>query len=354
MKPSDDCRMRLRDAELAVGNLPTGPHNAIPDVKGVRVGHAQVDDARGHTGVTVVIPYAADAPDVHYFYGSAVSCRHTEVTGIQVLEDFGLMSSPIFMTNLSAAGRVYNAGITYGYSRVDGLPTHGGWPPVVAGLDDRLLHPMRERLLTEADALSALSDAVTGPVAEGTVGAGTGAAAFGLKGGVGTASRTVMRGDQTVTVGVLVVINAGENADLTWKGKSIGHELMKTPGPEVPFPSMISVLATDAAVTPLLLNALSRSVLSGARRTGLLARPGTDSISLAFSTGIRLGVEERKRVHDLPVSETSVDTLIQAGSEALEEAVWNSLFAAEARTGPDGTTVHALPLKRALRLMTRS
>ena len=52
-----DERPRARDIGLVVGILPTGPHNAITDVDGVRVGHAtriEGDDIR--TGVTAIIP----------------------------------------------------------------------------------------------------------------------------------------------------------------------------------------------------------------------------------------------------------------------------------------------------------
>jgi D-aminopeptidase len=71
---------RLRDLQLAIGPLPTGPTNSMLDVAGVGVGHATVirdepdpPDGRGvaRTGVTVVDPggagFASPVP-----FGSAV------------------------------------------------------------------------------------------------------------------------------------------------------------------------------------------------------------------------------------------------------------------------------------------
>ena len=50
-------RPRARDIGVQIGIFEPGPHNAITDVAGVRVGHATVirgDDIR--TGVTAIIP----------------------------------------------------------------------------------------------------------------------------------------------------------------------------------------------------------------------------------------------------------------------------------------------------------
>ena len=54
-------RPRARDLGLIVGELPTGPLNAITDVGGVRVGHATL--VRGEnirTGVTAVLPHGGN------------------------------------------------------------------------------------------------------------------------------------------------------------------------------------------------------------------------------------------------------------------------------------------------------
>ncbi|HLQ63924.1 MAG TPA: P1 family peptidase, partial [bacterium] len=49
--------VRVRDV-LTLGILPPGPHNALTDVNGVRVGHASLVHGGLRTGVTAVLPHA--------------------------------------------------------------------------------------------------------------------------------------------------------------------------------------------------------------------------------------------------------------------------------------------------------
>ena len=49
--------MRARDLGVVIGEHPTGPANAITDVKGVRVGHTTLKHGGVNTGVTVVVPH---------------------------------------------------------------------------------------------------------------------------------------------------------------------------------------------------------------------------------------------------------------------------------------------------------
>ena len=59
--PANKERPRVRDAGVIVGVLPPGPHNAITDVAGVRVGHATLikgDAVR--TGITAVLPHSGN------------------------------------------------------------------------------------------------------------------------------------------------------------------------------------------------------------------------------------------------------------------------------------------------------
>ena len=186
MESSTDKRMRIRHAGLTVGNMEPGPSNAITDVTDVCVGHVTVSDGDVNTGITVVMPHEKNAGRAHYFYGSHILGCRSEMTGIQVLEDFGLMSSPVFLTNVMAIGRVYNGGITFGYGRGKGLPTNGGWPPIVAGIDDRYLNDLRRRSISDKHALDAIASASGENSEEGNVGASVGAMAFGFKGGIGT------------------------------------------------------------------------------------------------------------------------------------------------------------------------
>ena len=80
--------------------------------------------------------------------------------------------------------------------------------PVVGETNDGYLSDIRARPVTALHVLGALSGAAAGPVAEGTVGAGTGMSALGFKAGIGTASRTLSLADGwSGTVGALVQAN---------------------------------------------------------------------------------------------------------------------------------------------------
>jgi len=61
--------------------------------------------------------------------------------------------------------------------------------PLVAETNDGYLNDIRGRHIGPGDVIRAIQTATGGPVEEGTLGAGTGTIAFGLKGGIGTASR---------------------------------------------------------------------------------------------------------------------------------------------------------------------
>src|SRR5262252_5149935 len=67
--PAEAARPRARELGIRLGLLPTGPHNAITDVPGVRVGHTTLIEGEGalvpgigpvRTGVTAIIPHDAD------------------------------------------------------------------------------------------------------------------------------------------------------------------------------------------------------------------------------------------------------------------------------------------------------
>jgi D-aminopeptidase len=99
--------------------------------------------------------------------------------------------------------------------------------PVVGECDDSGLNDGRGRHVTERDVLSALDGASDGKVAEGSVGAGTGMVAYGFKGGIGTASRTLDSGVGGYTVGALVNANQGVRPDLIIDGVHVGRDLRR-------------------------------------------------------------------------------------------------------------------------------
>src|SRR5436305_15266098 len=96
--------MRARDLGITIGPLPPGPHNAITDVPGVRVGHTTLIEGQGslvlgrgpvRTGVTVILPHAGRLSAEPLFAGCHRLNGHGEMTGLEWLSERGLLIAPI-------------------------------------------------------------------------------------------------------------------------------------------------------------------------------------------------------------------------------------------------------------------
>src|ERR671934_1901938 len=220
---------RWRDLAGPVGLLPTGKRNAITDVPGVRVGHAQAASGEA-TGVTVVVP-----PELPTRAGVDTTNGVGELTAKLEIDEYGMIGTPVWLCGTHAVGTVYHAAVL----------AAGGSPqktviPVVGECDDSDMAD--SRTVTVEDANAALANAGT-EVAEGSVGSGTGMTCFDFAGGIGTASRLV--GEHTV--GLLLMCNFGDRERLTVGGLRF-HPV---PGPPPPEGSCIAVCATDAPLTAL-------------------------------------------------------------------------------------------------------
>ena len=316
---------RLKDLDIRVGRVAPGPMNAITDVAGVRVGHADVSEGGLLTGLTAVFPYPAEAGKRRLFVGRWFLDGGAAMSGLAVAEDFGTFSSPIVLAPAPAAGRVYNGLITYGQKRDKGLPIDGGWPPVVIGVDDGFLNDRTaERRVGEADLDRCFAQAGR-EVGEGSAGIGRGLCAFGLRGGVGTASRKV--GDYGI--GVLVAANGGERDGLRINGFPVGR-FLDLPGPDGERPrSVFAVVATDAPLLSGQLDRLVGRMTLGLARGGFLDAHTQAGGVLAFSTSNAL-VDGEKVVQRVRMAgEEDLASLFEASAEAAEEAGLNALLAAD-------------------------
>ena len=191
-------------------------------------------------------------------------------------------------------------------------------------------------------------------MAEGNVGAGTGTACFQFKGGIGTASRVVI--DRQYTVGALVQTNFGAREELIMYGVPLGRhlsaELLPQPGPG----SIMMVLATDAPLDARQLTRLAMRAPLALGRTGTTSHDGSGDFVIAFSTANRWPhnpTDITQSVERFTEDSRSMDALFLAAVESIEEAIWNSVIAAETMTGRDGITAHALPHDRLVEVMTR-
>ena len=226
-----------------LGRVQPGPHHAITDVEGVLVGHATRDEPGWLTGVTVVVPPPGTVGGVDV-RGGGPGTRETDLLDPRNRVDavdavvlaggsaFGLSAADGVATGLYAAGRGWPVGPGE-HERVPIVPAAILFDLGRGGI--WMHHP------GPADGATALAAAAEGPVAQGAVGAGTGARSGGLRGGVGTASAVLPGG---VTVGALVVVNAVGEA---WgaDGRLLAAHL--APDEHLPAPDADRVLAHRAA-----------------------------------------------------------------------------------------------------------
>ena len=185
--------MRARDLGITIGTLPTGPLNAVTDVAGVRVGHTTLISGDGalvvgtgpiRTGVTVILPHDGDPGREPVFAGSHTLNGNGEMTGLEWVRESGMLTTPIGLTNTHSVGVVRDALVA---ASVSGRKEAGLWSlPVVAETWDGYLNDVNGQHVRAEHVLSALAAAADGPVAEGSVGGGTGMKAFGFKAGIGT------------------------------------------------------------------------------------------------------------------------------------------------------------------------
>jgi D-aminopeptidase len=230
--------------------------------------------------------------------------------------------------------------------------------PVVAETNDGGLNAIRQRPIKPEHVRSALESASSGPVAEGSVGAGAGPTAFNWKGGIGTSSRVLPQGQGGYTVGVLVQSNFGGNLQIL--GAPVGRELGRsTQGGAGELPedrgdgSIVMIVATDAPLSDRNLERLAARAIMGLARTGSTASNGSGDYVVAFSTatGVRRASSARQ-LSTQEVANESMSGLFQATVEATEEAIYNSLFMATS-VSYRGQTREAIPLDRVRAILER-
>lgn len=383
-----DTRARVRDLGIVVGRYEPGPLNAITDVPGVKVGHVTVIRGEGplqpglgpvRTGVTVVIP-RDDVWRKKVPAGAFVMNGTGEMTGLAWVAESGFLEYPIALTNTLNVPRVANGVMSWMIKRYPGIGiTDDTLTPVVAECDDSRLNDIQGRHVTEEDVMRALDEATGGPVAEGSVGAGTGMVSYGFKGGIGTASRRLPLQDGGYTVGVLVNANHGRREELMIAGVPVGR-LYDQPNrdgalhghapradrieqPPVADGALLSgqgegsiiiIIATDAPLDSRQLTRLAKRAVLGVARTGSTVRHGSGDFMLAFSTGNTIPHSPGERTFTLThLADTHLNPLLAATVEATEEAVLNALTMATTVVGRDDRRFEAISLDR-LQAIVRS
>ena len=353
--PTEAQQQRARAVGVAPGVLRPGPQNAITDVRGVRVGQSTViagDSIR--TGVTAILPHPGnlflDRVPAAIYVGNGFG----KLLGSTQVAELGELETPILLTCTLCVWRAADALVAYLLAQ-PGMEEVRSINPVVGETNDGyLLNAIRQRPISADNVVAAIRGASGGPVAEGSVGAGTGTVAFGWKGGIGTSSRLTGPADSRWTVGVLVQTNFG--GDLQIMGVPVGRTLRRngvirgedTKGPRG---SIMIVVATDAPLSDRNLRRAAARAIIGLGRTGSVADNGSGDYVIAFSTHRdvrRRNGESRRSVAEL--GNDAMSGIFQAVVEATEEAIYNSLFMATTVTSRYGT-VQALPVDEVLKIL---
>ena len=351
-------RPRVREVGITVGILPTGSLNSITDVAGVAVGHVTI--VRGEnvrTGVTAIVPHRGNLFQEKVPAAVFVGNGFGKLMGSTQVNELGEIETPILLTSTLSVPKVGDFLLDYMLS-LPGNENVQSVNALVAETNDGFLNDIRGRHISREDVLSALRNAKSGPVEEGSVGAGTGTIAFGWKGGIGTASRKLPASLGGYTLGVLVQSNFG--GVLSIDGVPVGIELGKyylkdaitSSGSQSQIRdlrsadgSIIILVATDAPLDHRQLSRLAARTMSGLARTGSAMTNGSGDYAIAFSTANRVNGADKVRNIQV-VGNDSMSPLFQAVIEATEEAIYNSMFKATTVTGKEKRTIEAIPVDR--------
>ena len=382
-------KTRARELGIPFDGTP-GKLNAITDVVGVEVGHTTLISGSGRlergkgpvrTGVTAVIPRGKSSFDP--VFGAWFSLNgNGEMTGTTWIEESGFLEGPILITNTHSVGVVRDEVIAWSLRKSADFM----WAlPVVAETYDGLLNDINGFHVKPEHVTAALDGAKSGPVAEGSVGGGTGMLCNGFKGGIGTSSRVVSERAGGYTVGVLVQCNYGSRQGLRIAGVPMGLELTEPAicaagappsqaflqglpacsqrqslqGADRPHPelgSIIIVVATDAPLLPHQLQRIVKRASLGIGRQGGIASNGSGDIFVAFSTANPRAAEGEGIVALTMLPNDRMDALFAATIQATEEAITNAMLAAETMTGADDVRAYAIPhdrVREALRKYNR-
>ncbi|WP_457281795.1 DmpA family aminopeptidase [Polaromonas sp. P5_D5] len=323
-----------------IGSLPHGQRNAITDVAGVTVGHCTLDANEVQTGVTVVRPHAGDLFRDRVPAAAVVLNGFGKSVGLMQVEELGVLETPIALTNTFSAAAVATAQI---HQCVAANPETGRSLPTVNPLvfecNDGFLNDIQRMAVTGQHYLQACEQAGV-EVEEGSVGAGRGMSSFGLKGGIGTASRRVAAlGGGEHTVGALVLANYGQLPQLILAGQTLGARLVahRAQAAEPEKGSIILLIATDAPLDARQLRRLALRAGAGLARTGSVFGHGSGDIALAFSTAYTVPQQTARPMPGVAMLHDGlIDPLFQAVADSTEQAIIHALWQARAVTGRNG------------------
>jgi len=349
---------RLRNYGISPGVMSPGALNAITDVPGVKVGHSTLfkgDSVR--TGVTAILPHSEGLFQQKVPAAIHVGNGFGKLAGVTQVEELGNIETPIVLTNTLAVPRASQALIDYTLNQPDNEQVRSV-NPIVGETNDSWLNDIRGMHIRKEHVFEAIENADGDRVEEGNTGAGTGTTCFGFKGGIGTSSRVLPDSEGGYKVGVLVQSNFG--GVLQIDGVPVGVELdqyyLNDEVNNQPEGSCMIVVATDAPLLSRNLERLAKRSILGLARTGGISSNGSGDYVIAFSTNekVRIPYKSNSRISNTSqLRNAAMSPLFMAVIEATEEAILNSLFAAESMEGRDGHRIEALPVEKTMKIFEK-
>ena len=346
-------RPRARELGIRRGIYEPGPKNAITDVGGVLVG--QVTLATGQnvrTGVTAILPHPGNVFQEKVAGAVFTYNAFGKLVGSTQVNELGQIETPIVLTNTLGVWDAAAALADWTLA-LPGNESVRSVNPLVGETNDGWLNDIRGFHIRAEHVKRALEQASSGPVEEGSVGAGEGTIAFGWKGGIGTSSRHLPEKEGGFTLGVLVQTNFGGR--LTIAGVPVWKKLQppsdesrrteSSPRNQADGSCMM-VVATDAPLDSRQLRRLAARAILGMARAGSTGSNGSGDFVIAFSTTNPSRFAAARGAAISFLAEDALSPLFEAAAEATEEAIDDSLLKAETVTGRDGHVAMAIPLSR--------
>ncbi|MHA4844696.1 DmpA family aminopeptidase [Flavitalea antarctica] len=356
---------RARDLGIPFDGTP-GKLNAITDVPSLEIGYKTLIRGNGklkygegpvRTGVTVILPVGRSGSNYPAAWFSLNG--DGEMTGLPYIEDYGMGSGPIGITNTNSVGIVRDAIGAWSFKKFSkgGDVDFSFGLPVVAETWDGMLNDINGFHVKKEDVWQALDSATGGRVLEGNVGGGTGMACYGFKGGSGTSSRVFSIDSNHYILGVFVQANFGGRDELTIAGIPVGREIQEKKAilneARRKDGSIIVIVATNAPLLPGQLKLVAKRVSMGIARTGTYTHNGSGDIVLALSTSAPKYTSDYMKESWLVLTKWELDPVFKATVEATEEAIINALVAAEDMEGINGNKYFAIPHKRLQEVMKK-
>jgi D-aminopeptidase len=339
-------KRRIRESGIKIGRMRPGSLNKITDVPGVKVGHSTLNEGSIKTGVTAILPHGGNIFTDKVVGASCVMNGFGKTLGTIQINELGTIETPILLTNTLSIGQCADSLLKYMAEQNPQIGTTTGTVnPVVCECNDMVINNIRAFAIREEHVNEALSTA-SSDFLEGSVGAGTGMKCFGLKGGIGSASRILSFPDGNYTLGVLVLSNFGVLQNLQINGIPVGEKIRARLHPaedDRDRGSIIVIVATDLPVSSRQLRRIIRRATIGLARTGSFMGNGSGDIFIGFSTATLIPYQSDHSllsVHE--IYEDDIEQAFNAAAEATEEAILNSLLMSPAVVAQNGRIIHSL------------